>query len=285
MWAVALAVLVPGDREVNERKLEQLAFPATVRRFEDQDFARRGFVKGFVVPRASMRTSRSTPIHPCAAAAIGSPVRPGRSSRHRRRTWSAISAWMPTRISSSSAKATRCPVDGGQLNIGRSIVVGHIYQLGKKYSEPLEATFTEEDGSRAGLLDGGLRHRHLPDPGGGGRVIPRLRRADAAEVLAPFEAAAILANHDDEQAIAEAERIYGDLTARASAWPWTIAMSAAGREVRRRRPDRLSGPGHGGQARHRHRHGGPEAPVHGGAQQRTLAEAAEAAVALLATAP
>ena len=32
------------------------------------------------------------------------------------------------------------------------------------------------------------------------------------KVLAPFEVVVILANHDDEQAIAEAERIYGDLT-------------------------------------------------------------------------
>ena len=33
-------------------------------------------------------------------------------------------------------------------DIGRSIVVGHIYQLGTRYSEPLEATFTER-GRRA----------------------------------------------------------------------------------------------------------------------------------------
>ena len=41
----------------------------------------------------------------------------------------------------------RCPIDGGTLRIGVSIVVGHIYQLGTKYSEPLDATFVDEDGS------------------------------------------------------------------------------------------------------------------------------------------
>src|SRR5204863_6678368 len=40
----------------------------------------------------------------------------------------------------------RCPNDGGELRVGRSIVVGHIYQLGTVYSEPLKATFTDEDG-------------------------------------------------------------------------------------------------------------------------------------------
>ena len=44
-------MLVPGDREVNEGKLERLFFPAPVRRFEDADFAARGFAKGYVGPQ------------------------------------------------------------------------------------------------------------------------------------------------------------------------------------------------------------------------------------------
>ena len=41
----------------------------------------------------------------------------------------------------------RCPVDGARsASAGRSCV-GHIYQLGTKYSEPLEATFVDEDGA------------------------------------------------------------------------------------------------------------------------------------------
>ena len=45
------AVLVPGDREVNVDKLEQLVFPAKVRPFDDEDFGARGFVKGYVGPQ------------------------------------------------------------------------------------------------------------------------------------------------------------------------------------------------------------------------------------------
>ena len=46
-----VAVLVPGDREVGEEKLARLHFPERVRRFEDEDFTRTGFAKGFVGPQ------------------------------------------------------------------------------------------------------------------------------------------------------------------------------------------------------------------------------------------
>ena len=45
------AVLVPGDREVNVDKLGKIVFPAKVRPFDDDDFAARGFVKGYVGPQ------------------------------------------------------------------------------------------------------------------------------------------------------------------------------------------------------------------------------------------
>ncbi len=38
-----------------------------------------------------------------------------------------------------------CPLSGQPLEIGRAIEVGHIFKLGTKYSECLEATFTDEN--------------------------------------------------------------------------------------------------------------------------------------------
>src|SRR5205823_6331309 len=43
---------------------------------------------------------------------------------------------------------------GGALLAGRGIVVGHIYQLGTRYSEPLKATFLDEDGTEQPYLMG-----------------------------------------------------------------------------------------------------------------------------------
>ncbi len=106
-----------------------------------------------------------------------------------------------------------CPIDGGELHVGRSIVVGHIYQLGTRYSEPLQATFQDEDGESRLYVMGSygigisrivaavVEQRHDDD----GIVWPK--------ALAPFQVAVIMANADDERVIAEAERIYGELGA------------------------------------------------------------------------
>ena len=159
----------------------------------------------------------------------------------------------------------RCPIDGGELEIGRSIVVGHIYQLGTRYSEPLGTTFQDEDGIekpyRMGSYGIGITRilaalveQHHDDDG---IVWPKH--------VAPFQVVVVLATQDDPAAVAEAERIYEGLGGRRRRHRTGRPRSARRREVRRRRPDRLSGAGHDRQARPRQRHRGPEAAGHGGA--------------------
>jgi prolyl-tRNA synthetase len=108
----------------------------------------------------------------------------------------------------------RCPIDGGELRVGRSIVVGHIYQLGTRYSGPLKATFVEEDGSE-----------HLYQMGSHGIGISRVLAAAVEQhhddgglrlpkALAPFDVAVVIANRDDDHVVREAERVYGELLSR-----------------------------------------------------------------------
>jgi prolyl-tRNA synthetase len=107
----------------------------------------------------------------------------------------------------------RCPLDGGPLSIERSIVVGHIYQLGTIYSAPLDATFIDEDGTRRPFVMGSY-----------GIGISRIVAAAAEQyhdddglvwprALAPCEVVVILANRDDDRAVDEANRIYDELQA------------------------------------------------------------------------
>ncbi len=97
------------------------------------------------------------------------------------------------------------------LEVGRSIVVGHIYQLGARYSDPLHATFQDEDGTDQPYLMGSygigitrilaaLVEQHHDEHG---IVWPKQ--------MAPFQVIVILANADDEPVRAEAERIYEEL--------------------------------------------------------------------------
>jgi prolyl-tRNA synthetase len=48
----------------------------------------------------------------------------------------------------------RCPDCGGLLTFQTAIEVGHIFNFGTKYSEPLDATFLDEDGKEKPLIGG-----------------------------------------------------------------------------------------------------------------------------------
>jgi prolyl-tRNA synthetase len=209
----SIAVLVPGDREINEEKLARLHFPERVRPFEDDDFAERGFAKGFVGPqglgsdvtifadpsirgRVNWATGANRPDVHVTGANLERDFRVDR--------WEGLVQFR---------EGDRCPVDGGRLEVARSIVVGHIYQLGTYYSEPLGATYQAEDGSPRPYVMGSygigitrivaavVEQRHDED----GIVWPKL--------LAPFQAAVIAANADAPDVAREAERIHDELAA------------------------------------------------------------------------
>jgi prolyl-tRNA synthetase len=72
----------------------------------------------------------------------------------------------------------RCPVCGGALEFRIAVEVGHIFNFGSFYSEPLGASFLDEDGTEKPLLGGSYGI-------GPGRVM-----------------AAIIEQHHDEQGIA-----------------------------------------------------------------------------------
>ena len=209
-----VAVLVPGDREVNEEKLARLHFPERVRPFDDEDFAGRGFVKGFVGPqglgsdvtifadpsirgRVNWATGANRADMHVTGANLGRDLRVDR--------WEELVRFRD---------GDRCPVDGGRLETARSIVVGHIYQLGTYYSEPLGATYQAEDGSPrpyvmgsygigiTRILSASVEQRHDDD----GMIWPK--------VIAPFEVVVIMANADDDDVAAAGERIHRGLVDR-----------------------------------------------------------------------
>jgi prolyl-tRNA synthetase len=48
----------------------------------------------------------------------------------------------------------RCPECGGALHFQTAIEVGHIFKFGSRYSEPIGATFVDEDGTEKPLIGG-----------------------------------------------------------------------------------------------------------------------------------
>jgi prolyl-tRNA synthetase len=206
-----VAVLVPGDREVAEPKLERLFFPTPLRPFEDADFAARGFVKGYVGPQA---------MPDDAVVLADHTVRGGRDwitganeLDHHVRGANTPRDFRVDRFEDlvQIREGDRCPLDGGALRIGRSIVVGHIFQLHTKYSEPLKATFVDEGGMAKPFQMGCY-----------GMGISRIMAAAAEQfhddaglrwpkAIAPFQVEVVLATRDHDASVVEAERIYGEL--------------------------------------------------------------------------
>ena len=104
-----------------------------------------------------------------------------------------------------------CPRCDGKLELFRGIEVGHIFKLGTKYSEKLGCNFTDEDGQERPMIMGcyglgigrtvaaAIEQNHDAD----GIIWPR--------PLAPFEVLLAALNPDDGEVRRVAEQIYGQL--------------------------------------------------------------------------
>ena len=206
-----VAVLVPGDREVAEEKLEQLFFPTPIRAFEDADFPGRGFVKGYVGPQAMSDDAIVIADHSVRAGKdwVTGANQPDRHVRgaNTPRDFRVDRYEDVVQI----REGDPCPVDGGELRIGRSIVVAHIYQLGTKYSAPLKAMFVDEDGTEQPFQMGCYGIGISRTLGAAAEQYRDDSGLKLPKAIAPFEVCVIPANRDDEEVVAEAERIYGEL--------------------------------------------------------------------------
>jgi prolyl-tRNA synthetase len=106
----------------------------------------------------------------------------------------------------------RCLHDPDQrLEAARGIEVGHIFQLGRKYSEALGATFTTEQGEEQALWMGCY-----------GIGVSRLAQAAVEQLhddrgicwpvaIAPFEVIVVIANTQEPTQVAVAESLYASL--------------------------------------------------------------------------
>ncbi len=104
-----------------------------------------------------------------------------------------------------------CARCGGRLHYTKGIEVGHIFQLGTRYSEPLEATFLDANGKRKPF-----------EMGTYGIGVSRLLAAIIEQhhdekgcvwpaPVAPFEAVVVIGNVKDQQQKEAGEKIYDAL--------------------------------------------------------------------------
>jgi prolyl-tRNA synthetase len=207
-----VAVLVRGDREVNEIKLKK-ALPAT-----DLVLASDAAVKqvtgapvGFAGP-VGLEVPVYCDLEICAMTDFV--VGANQADAH----FTGVNLerdFTPTACGDyrQAAPGDACPrCDGGTFKGYRGIEVGQVFFLGKKYSKPMGVTFLDVDGTEKAaemgcygigvtrIVAAAIEQNH--DAGGIIWPLP----------LAPYEVTVLELQQDDDAVIATSKRIYDELT-------------------------------------------------------------------------
>lgn len=217
-WVLAV---VRGDHELNEHKVLpalRVAYPAldTVVMADEAEAAAAGFCIGYVSPGVPI--SCLTVIDPAAAVGgfwVAGGNQPDTHVKHfnwQRELVAHVSddCYLVADIRNAAEGDTH---NGEPLLFSRGIEVGHIFQLGTKYSEALDATFLDEQGHESHcimgcygiginrIFAGAIEAAHDED----GCILPA--------AIAPFTVEVIPLNNDKEAVRAAAQSIYDELTA------------------------------------------------------------------------
>jgi prolyl-tRNA synthetase len=146
-----LAIGVPGDREVDAKRLEAQLYPATYEPFGEQDFVRYpDLVKGYIGPgvlgekRASgIRFLVDPRVVEGTRWVTGADV----DGSH---VIDLVAGRDFTPDGTIEAAEVRegdlCPNGDGTLHAARGIEMGHIFQLGRKFAEALDLRVLDESG-------------------------------------------------------------------------------------------------------------------------------------------
>ncbi|MDQ4048596.1 MAG: proline--tRNA ligase [Actinomycetota bacterium] len=204
-----LLVLVRGDHRLNEIKLQN-AVGGAVRQATEEEIERLfGAPAGFLGPVGStveaLADEALRGLHGLVAGANESDrhlrgVQPGRDYD---------ASWGDVR---SVEAGDRCP-SGATIRIEPAIEVGNIFKLGKRYSEPLGATYLDVDGTE--------RHIWMGSYGiGPARIAAAAAEQFADEQgiswprsLAPFDVELVTLGKDGDEARDVSDRLYDELRA------------------------------------------------------------------------
>jgi prolyl-tRNA synthetase len=206
-----VAVLVRGDREVEEVKLKNLLGAVDVALAEEQEvFAATGVATGYLGP-----IGLSLPLYADQEVAVLSNFFCGANEKdcHLQN----VNLARDCRVEAVAdlrqiTTADPCPLCGGTLALTEGIEVGHIFKLGTGYSESMNATFQDRDGQPRHFVMGcyGI---------GVSRIVAAAieQNHDADGIIFPVPIAPcsviLLALGQEEAIAAAAEQLYLDLQA------------------------------------------------------------------------
>jgi len=144
-----ISVLVPGDREVDIKRLQaNLAGVNDIRVFEEPDFAKLpGLVKGYIGPQDAKKNGITVYADPRIAPGSSWVTGANAKDKHARNVVNGRDFEVDHYIEAAQIKqGDACPKCATPVIIDRAIEIGHIFQLGRKYADALGLTVLDQNG-------------------------------------------------------------------------------------------------------------------------------------------
>ena len=144
-----ISVLVPGDREVDLKRLQaNLAGVNDIRVFEEPDFAKfPGLVKGYIGPQDAKKNGITVYADPRIAPGTSWVTGANAKDKHARNVVNGRDFEVDHYIEAAQIKqGDSCPKCATPVIIDRAIEIGHIFQLGRKYADALGLTVLDQNG-------------------------------------------------------------------------------------------------------------------------------------------
>lgn len=151
-----LAIGVPGDREIDEKRLAAALDPAEYVFLDDDDFGKYPFlVKGYIGPKALRSNEVRYLLDPRVVDGTSWITGADEPGRHVVGLVAGRDFTADGTIEAAEVREGDPAPDGaGQLVMARGIEIGHIFQLGRKYTDAFTADVLGEDGKPVRLTMG-----------------------------------------------------------------------------------------------------------------------------------
>lgn len=194
-----LAIGVPGDREVDEKRLGAALEPAEFALLDEADFAKNPFlVKGYVGPKALLDNEVRYLVDPRVVDGTAWITGADAPNKHVVGLVAGRDFTPDGTIEAAEVRDGDPSPDGaGVLTSARGIEIGHIFQLGRKYADAFTADVLGEDGKPVRLTMGsyGIGVSRMV------AVIAEQQHDDLGlrwpSAVAPFDVHVVVANKDD----------------------------------------------------------------------------------------
>ena len=207
-------VLIPGDRALDEKRLEASLEPAEFRLAEPEDFKNHPFlVKGYIGPRGLNTNGVQVLADPRVVEGSAWITGADEKQRHVVGLVAGRDFTVDGYIEAAEIReGDPAPEGHGTLTLERGIELGHIFQLGRKYTEAFDVQILDESGKRA-----------IPTQGSYGIGVSRMMAVLAEQNhdekglvwpanVAPYQVHVAVANKD-EAATEAGERLVSELDA------------------------------------------------------------------------